>query len=162
MCIASHENVSGHCDLMRELNDLMGTDSDGITWPEDPQGGRDFVSGIEDYDGEYNYTPGNTVMGRRSKIKDQIDSGNPCLLSHWWKDDFDVNLDPDDIDGPTDLVDLPVGHSETVFEYEEADDSWWNPTEPTMYVSTYDTYGEIDEFTLKSSSIMFLVQTIEP
>lgn len=163
MCIGYHENISDRdCDLMWELNDLMGTDSDGITLPLNP-GGKSFASGIANYDGKYDYTPRNIARGgRRSEIKDQIDSGNPCLLSHWWKDNFEIDIDWDHIDNPEDFVELPIGHSETVFEYEEGDNPWWNPTEPTMYVSTYDTYGDVDEFTLKSTSVKFLVQTIEP
>ncbi len=55
---------------------------------------------------------------------------------------------------------MPVGHAETVVGYEEADDSWWNPTEPPLYVTTHDTYGDTNELTFKSTSLSFIVLTI--
>ncbi|WP_222914435.1 C39 family peptidase [Natrinema sp. SYSU A 869] len=151
MCIGYHENISSRdCDLMWELNDHMGTNSNGETVP------TDFVSGIEDYDSSYSAS--NTVWGRRSKIKNQIDSGNPCVLSHW----FNSSLDKSDIDGVEDLKDIAVGHSETAYEYEEDDNPWYDPTEPALYVTTHDTYGSVNEISLKSTTVMFLVQSIEP
>lgn len=151
MCIGYHENISSRdCDLMWELNDLMGTNSDGETVP------TDFDDGIEDYDSSYSAS--NTVWERRSEIKNQIDSGNPCVISHW----FNSSLDKSEIDDVEDLKGIAVGHSETAYEYEEGDDPVWNPTEPTLYVTTHDTYGDINEITLKSTTLLFLVQSIDP
>ncbi|RQH03342.1 hypothetical protein EA472_01845 [Natrarchaeobius oligotrophus] len=149
MCIGTHESVSNYCDLMWELNDLLDTDSDGNTYPFD-------FDGIEDYDSSYSAS--NTYYGRRSEIKDQIDSGNPCVLSHF----FEIDIDKGDVSSPSDLQDEAVGHAETVHEYEEGDDPWYDPTEPTLYVTTYDTYGGTSEFSLSSSTVLYLVQSIEP
>ncbi|ELY83880.1 hypothetical protein C486_01584 [Natrinema gari JCM 14663] len=128
----------------------MGTNSDGETVP------TDFDDGIEDYDSSYSAS--NTVWERRSEIKNQIDSGNPCVISHW----FNSSLDKSEIDDVEDLKGIAVGHSETAYEYEEGDDPVWNPTEPTLYVTTHDTYGDINEITLKSTTLLFLVQSIDP
>ena len=155
MCIGYHEDISSRdCDLMWELNDLMGTNSDGETLPYNPIG-KDFIDGIEEYNSSYSAS--NTVSERRSEIKNQINSGNPCLLGHW----FNSSIDKSVIKSPKDLLELPVGHSETAYEYEEDDSPWYDPTEPTLYVTTYDTYGGVNEFSLSSTTLLYLVQSIE-
>ncbi len=70
-----------------------------------------------------------------------------------------VSAESGDIDVP-DWVPELVGHSETAVGYEQDDNSWWDPTEPPLHVTTYDTYGEVNELTFTSSSLSFFITSI--
>lgn len=158
MIIGYHEPIpsSDKCDVMNDLKDYMGTDSDGLTMPYNPTGG-DITDGFEEYD--HSYDASNTypyVGGRRSEIMDQIDSNNPCVVSYCG--DKASSTSVESIPGVPDLV----GHSEAAWLYEEGDNPWWDPTSPPIYVSTYDTYGGTNELTLGSSSASYFVTSVEP
>lgn len=152
MCIGFHEYVSDECDLMWTLNDNMGTNSDGETWPRLPWPKSDFVTGISDYG---SYSGSNTYYGRRSEIKSQIDSGNPCIVSYFGdKGSAASTEDNGDSAMPSKIPDMPVGHSETGWGYEDDDGD--------LYVSTHDTYGNTNELVLTSVTDAYLAQSIEP
>ncbi|ELZ00587.1 hypothetical protein C481_13124 [Natrialba asiatica DSM 12278] len=158
MCLGYHENISyTDCDLMWELNENMGTDDDGNTYPYVP-GGKDFFSGINNYDSSYD--PGYELNGKRKEIKSEIDSGRPCIVGYFG----DKTPDAAAAASPgksIDLPDVPTGHAETVIGYEEDDNPPWDPTQPTLYATTHDTYGDTNELTFKSTSVGFVVLEIE-
>lgn len=161
MCIGYHEGMdSRNCDLMWELHEKMGTNDEGVTQPPG------FFKGITNYDSSY--IPGIEVAGRRSRIKQEIDSGRPCIVGYWGdrvpsaastkpsvKPNKIKEKIPDSIWNK--IKDKTVGHAETVVGYEEGNDPIWNPTQPTLYATTYDTYGDVNELALKSTTVEFYV-----
>ncbi|RZH66332.1 hypothetical protein [Natrinema altunense] len=152
MVVGYHENTTGiECDLMDELADEMGTDDEGRTKP------WNIPAGIENYDSSYNAH--NTYHGRRSEIMSEVDSERPCIVSYWGDKSSTVSAESGDIDVP-DWVPELVGHSETAVGYEQDDNSWWDPTEPPLHVTTYDTYGDVNELTFTSSSLSFFITSI--
>lgn len=158
MCIGYHESVPDACDLMWELHDLMGTDSQGDTWPYEGPGNDDFLSGIEAYDSSY--SSGYELWGRRDEIKNEIDAGRPTIVGYFGDKSPSSVSTSSDVQ-PTGLRDKMVGHAETVYGYEEGDNAWYNPTDPTLYVSTYDTYGNENELSFGTWDQSFVVLEIE-
>ncbi|QCW04207.1 hypothetical protein [Natrinema pallidum] len=153
MVIGYHENATGiECDLMDELADEMDTDDEGRTKP------WNIPDGIENYDSSY--TAHNTYHGRRSEIMDEIDSERPCIVSYWGNKASTASAESGNVDVPDWIPEL-VGHSETAVGYEQDENSWWDPTEPSLHVTTYDTYGEVNELTFSSSSLSFFITSIE-
>ncbi|AFO59227.1 MULTISPECIES: C39 family peptidase [unclassified Natrinema] len=154
MVVRYHEDITGvDCDLMDELADEMGTDGKGRTKP------WNIPDGIESHDSSY--AAHNTYHGRRSEIMDEIDSGRPCIVSYWGDKASTVSAESGNVDLP-DWVPELVGHSETVVGYEQDDNSWWDPTEPSLHVTTHDTYGDVNELTFTSTSVSFFITSIAP
>ncbi len=155
MAIGYHEGVPSwnRCDLIHELADNMDTNSDGETWP------WNITDGIEEYDSSYDASL--TEYGRRSEVMDQIDSGAPCLVCYWGNMDASLASLPRTPTADT-VKDQFVGHAETATGYEADDNSWWNPTDPSVYVTTHDTYGGVNELKLSTSSPAYFVTSIEP
>ena len=156
MCLGTHDSIDEKCDVMETLNEEGDVDDDGYGWPVTvwPMDRNDIQDGISAYDSSYDTSA--LQFRRRSTIMSEINSGRPCVVG-WMDDD---KKDPDSVTSDSLNDWMPSGHAETIFAYEEEGGGWFRTGD--LYIDTYDTYGDVNQLFLDSTTELYYVITIEP